>query len=48
MSSRPVKVRRGDRELELVPLKTWRLGKIQVGLFQDPESGKKFIAKVPE
>jgi len=34
------------RELELVPVKVWQLGKIKMGLFKD-ENGVSFKRKVP-
>ncbi|MEM0377742.1 MAG: chromatin protein Cren7 [Thermosphaera sp.] len=51
---KPVKVKTASgKELELIPKKVWQLnprGKkgVKVGLFQDPETGAFFRAKVPE
>jgi len=41
------------KEVELVPKKVWELAPkgrkgIKIGLFQDPETGKYFRAKVPD
>ncbi|MCY0867866.1 MAG: chromatin protein Cren7 [Desulfurococcus sp.] len=41
------------RELELIPVKVWQLNPrgrkgVKVGLFQDPETGRYFRAKVPD
>ncbi len=50
----PVKVRTpSGKEVELVPKKVWQLSPkgrkgVKVGLFQDPETGKYFRAKVPD
>ena len=41
------------KELELVPIKVWQLAPagrkgVKIGLFQDPETGRYFRAKVPD
>jgi len=52
--TQPVKVKTPDgKEVELVPKKVWELAPrgrkgIKIGLFQDPETGKYFRAKVPD
>ena len=52
--TQPVKVRTpAGVEKELVPKKVWMLAPkgrkgVKIGLFQDPETGKYFRAKVPD
>lgn len=55
MEKKPVKVKdkATGKELELVPLKVWKLspsGKrgIKMGLFQNPETKQYFRARVPD
>jgi len=52
--TQPVKVKTPSGvEKELVPKKVWVFGPrgrkgVKIGLFQDPETGKYFRAKVPD
>nr|4R55_A Chain A, Chromatin protein Cren7 [Saccharolobus solfataricus P2] len=46
---KPVKVKTpAGKEAELVPEKVWALGRVKIGLFKDPETGKYFRHKLPD